>query len=496
MKAHVLIVDDNIDLAENIAELFEDVGAAVTISSDGASALAQAKQRAFDLAVVDVRLPDMTGVELLPSLRESSPRGEVLLMTGNASLDTAIEAVRQGVFAYVQKPFAPDDMLALAERALAQVELRKERARLAAELSRSEQLHRGVVETAESLIIGVDPQGAIVMWNPCATKVSGWTADEAIGREFLSIVVVEEQRAAFAELIDKARAGERTPEFQSTVARRDRDERTVRWNLTPLKQDSDDPLELLLLVGTDVTERLDLEKRAADAEAMASLATLTTALAHEIRNPLNAAILQLELLSRIGAKVEDERARRRLGNSTKLVQSEIRRLSQLLEEFLGLARPRNFDLYPIDLHQVIHDVVVMQRPVAESAGVELSSRVGEGLPQVLGDRAKLTQVLINLLVNAIDALREREGGLIEIDAVRRDDGRLVISLADNGPGIGDKVARDVFRPFFSTKETGTGLALAIVKKIVDLHGGHVELVARPGGGTIARVSLKCAVTRL
>ena len=138
----------------------------------------------------------------------------------------------------------------------------------------------------------------------------------------------------------------------------------------------------------------------------------------------------------------------------------------------------------------------MQRPVAESAGVELSSRVGEGLPQVLGDRAKLTQVLINLLVNAIDALREREGGLIEIDAVRRDDGRLVISLADNGPGIGDKVARDVFRPFFSTKETGTGLGLAIVKKIVDLHGGHVELVARPGGGTIARVSLKCAVTRL
>ncbi|MCA9716029.1 MAG: response regulator [Myxococcales bacterium] len=497
MKAHILIVDDNVYLAENVAELFEEDGAEVTISGDGASALARARERAFDLAIVDVRLPDMTGVELVPNLRRCSPHGEVLLMTGNASLDTAIEAVRQGVFAYVQKPFAPDDMLALAERALAQVELRRERSRLAVELSRSEQLHRGVVETVASLIIGIDPADVIVMWNPCATEVTGWTANEALGRELLSVVGVPEQQAAFAELLGKARAGERTPEFQSTVTQKGGGERTVRWNLTPLRQgEGAAAQELLLVVGIDVTERLDLEKRAADAEAMASLATLTTALAHEIRNPLNAAILQLELLSRIGAKVDDERARRRLGNSTKLVQSEIRRLSRLLEEFLGLARPRSLDLYPVELHEIVGDVVGMQGPVAESAGVELRVGVLEDLPHVMGDRAKLTQVLINLLVNAIDALREREGGLIEIDAELSEGGRVIISLSDNGPGIGDKVAREVFRPFFSTKETGTGLGLAIVKKIVDQHGGQIELVARPGGGTVARVSLKRAVQRL
>ena len=94
MSARVLIVDDNIDLAENVAELFEEVGAGVTICNTARQALERTKAAPFDLAVVDVRLPDMTSVELVPRLRALAPHGEVLLMTGNASLDTAIEAVR------------------------------------------------------------------------------------------------------------------------------------------------------------------------------------------------------------------------------------------------------------------------------------------------------------------------------------------------------------------------------------------------------------------
>jgi len=112
-----------------------------------------------------------------------------------------------------------------------------------------------------------------------------------------------------------------------------------------------------------------------------------------------------------------------------------------------------------------------------------------GLPPVLGDPPKLTQVLVNLVVNAIDAMREASAGDIELSAERAGD-RVCIRVADRGPGIDASVTSQLFRPFVSTKERGTGLGLSIVKRIIDQHGGSVDLGPRPGGGTIASVTLQ------
>jgi signal transduction histidine kinase len=248
-------------------------------------------------------------------------------------------------------------------------------------------------------------------------------------------------------------------------------------------------MELLLLVGNDVTDRLELEKRAADAEAMASLATLTAGLAHEIRNPLNAALLHLALLARFGSRVGDASQRERIGGCARLVQTEIQRLSRLLEEFLGLARPRTLARRPVDVANLCHDVAAMQRPVAEAAGVTLQVHAPPGLPRVLGDPPKLTQVLVNLVVNAIDAMRGSGTGEIELSAERDGEG-VCIRVADRGPGIDASIASQMFRPFVSTKERGTGLGLSIVKRIIDQHGGSIDLGPRPGGGTIASITLQ------
>ena len=489
MTGHVLIIEDNRALAENLAELFADEGVGVTVCVTGAEALAAAQ--GAGLAILDVRLPDTTGVALLPQLRELMPGGEVILMTGDGSLATAIAAVREGVFAYVQKPFAPVDLLALGVRALAQVQLRRERQRLARELAVSEQLYRGVVESVESLIVGLDRDGVIRMWNRCATQVTGWSQDELLGRPFIDSVIAEEQREQCHVGMQQAWRDRRLLEHECAVLTSDGRRRTVRWSAAAMATEGD-AQELLLLVGNDVTERLALEKRAADAEAMSSLATLTAGLAHEIRNPLNAALLQLELLGRIGSRVADLSQRERIGDCARLVQSEIRRLSRLLEEFLGLARPRTLDRYPVDVRALLDYVATMQRPLVEQAHIELQVLVPEGLPRVLGDQPKLTQVLVNLLVNAIDAMREAEmRGTIELTAEAIGD-RVCIRVADTGPGIDAQVAKEIFRPFVSTKAAGTGLGLSIAKRIIDQHGGTVELGPRPGGGTVATVMLQTA----
>jgi PAS domain S-box-containing protein len=492
MRRQVLIVEDNRALAENIADLFDDEGIRAEVCGTGAQALAATLTDPPDLAIVDVRLPDTTGVALLPQLRKQMPGSEVILMTGDASLDTAIEAVRMGVFAYVQKPFAAQDLTALAARALEQVRLRRDREQLATQLAVSERLYRGVVEAVESMIVGVDGMGAIRMWSRFAGTVTGWDPGEAQGRDFVEFIVASDLRDTARELLAEAWRRRRLYDVECAILDRTGQRREVRWNMVSFIPDGD-TLELLLLVGTDVTQRLALEKRAADAEAMASLATLTASLAHEIRNPLNAAILQLELLGRHAGRLPEGVARDKIGQCSRLVTSEIQRLSKLLEEFLGLARPRSLERYPIDVPGLCEYVATMQRPQAEAHGVEIHLHTPADLPRVLGDQPKLTQVLVNLVVNAIDAMRGMDSppspATIDISAAAVD-GRVRITVADRGPGIDAKLASKVFTAFFSTKESGTGLGLAIVKRIIDLHGGTIELRPRAGGGTLACVTLQ------
>jgi len=484
MLGRVLVVDDNRPLAENLGELLTDEGLTVDVCTYGADALIRAAGQTFDVAVVDVGLPDVLGVDLVADLRAQMADGEVILMTGDASLDTAIAAVHRGVFAYVQKPFAPGDLLALIERALGQVQLKRERRALQHKLAVSERLYRGIVESVDSLIVGVRSDGAIYTWNRRAAEVTGYAQEEVLGRDFIELFIAADHRPRCHHLLSEAAAGRLSAEAECGVMPRSGPPRVVRWQIRPLLP-SEGHEQVLLLVGADVTERLALERRAADAEAMASLATLTTGLAHEIRNPLNAALLQIELLSRLAGRIEGAA---RVVECARLVQAEIQRLSRLLEEFLSLARPRSLARAPVDVAALCEAVVSMHRPVAEQAGLRLTLAVAPRLRRVSGDQPRLTQVLINLVVNAIDAMRDRPGGEIVISAEPWDERRKVrLCVADQGPGVPAEVAGKIFTPFVSTKERGTGLGLAIVKRIVDLHGGSVALLPRPGGGTIAEV---------
>jgi PAS domain S-box-containing protein len=504
LNGRVLVVEDNLALADNIAELLREEGVRVEVCGSGAEALrlterasegagGPASDVAFDLAIVDVRLPDLTGVRLVPQLRTRMPGGEVILMTGDGSLDTAIAAVREGVFAYVQKPFTPQDLLALAVRALAQVQLRRERARLAAELAVSERMYRGVVETVESLIVSLERSGAIQMWNRCVVATTGWAQDEVAGRDFVASVVAPEQRAACEGMLAEAWRERRVIDRECAVLTRDGGRREVRWSIVAYSPDGDSR-ELLVLVGSDVTDRRVLEKRAADAEAMASLATLTAGLAHEIRNPLNAALLQLELLTRISSRLRGEPERVRIGECAQLVQSEIRRLSRLLEEFLDLARPRRPERWPVDVQGLCEYVCRAQQPVAEAAGVALrldlprrcrrcwaTGEADAGAGQPGGERDRC----------------DARGGVSRRDRDRGEESgsRVCIRVVDQGPGIDERIAGEIFRPFVSTKAMGTGLGLTIAKKIIEQHGGSVELCRGPGGGTTAKIELPAAAHR-
>lgn len=487
MSARILIVEDDRALADNLREIFEASGGTVHTATSGAEAEAAAARQRFDLAMVDLQLDEgESGLALIPRLRQLASDGEIIVITGNATLDTAIEAVRHGVFAYLTKPFRTADLLQLGERALAQVALRRERTALSKELARSETLHRAVFDSVDSLIVGVDEAHRVQLWNRSAADVTGWSGEEVMGEDACALLLPEDQRAALDAALDAVAGGDRS-EVELVIRTRDGEPRVVAWRLRPLMPEGTRSA-MVLMAGNDVTEERELERRAAEAEAMAAMGRLTSSLAHEIRNPLNAAKLQLELLKRSARKIPDEATRESLGTRADVVQDEIERLAKLLDDFMGLARPKHLAMAPFDLGALVREIDESRRRAGAAAddasrpeitlGVEVE---GEPLT-VYGDEGRLRQALLDLILNATDALEDAGGGHVWLSA--RPDGtdRVQIRVEDDGPGL-EKPGEEVLQPFVTTKRGGTGLGLPIVQKLTELHQGTLELGPREGGGT-------------
>jgi signal transduction histidine kinase len=239
-------------------------------------------------------------------------------------------------------------------------------------------------------------------------------------------------------------------------------------------------------IGIDVTERRALEKRAADAEALSAMGTLALNLAHEIRNPLNAAVLQLHLLGRHVAKLAvDDEVRAALHHKAQIVGDEIGRLNRLLTDFLELARPRAAVREPVHFARLVGDVLDLEQGSAADRGVTVErDLVGDCV--LKADPEKLKQVVLNLVMNALEAMKG--GGKLIVRLVcDAEQVRLVVE--DTGSGIELAALSQVFDPFFTTKEAGTGLGLSIVRKIVDQHRGEVRIESDRGVGTKVTVTL-------
>jgi signal transduction histidine kinase len=226
-------------------------------------------------------------------------------------------------------------------------------------------------------------------------------------------------------------------------------------------------------------------KKTAEAESLAIMGRLTAGLAHEVRNPLNAAKLQLDVLRRNAASVKDASTRRKIERRTNLVQDELRRLSLLLDDFLNLARARRLEPVRCDAYALLSEVVELRRPEIESQGIELIANIEAGTCVLDAERDRLKQVINNLVTNAVEAVTGCRQPTIEIHSRMTGDERWEVAVIDNGPGVPTEIVERAFESFVTTKDAGTGLGLAIVKRIVELHGGAAELAPAPGGGTRA-----------
>lgn len=200
---------------------------------------------------------------------------------------------------------------------------------------------------------------------------------------------------------------------------------------------------------------------------------LTTGLAHELRNPLNSALLQLALLTREESKLSVQ-AREQLA----LVRVELRRVSDLVDDYLSVTEPRRIQVSPTRVAEVAKDAIDLVRVSMPGTGDIVQTRIADEL-LVRADPRRLTQVFVHLLKNSLEAIQGQAQALIEIVADVADD-MVAIVVRDNGPGIPPDIHDIAFTPFVSSKASGTGLGLMLVRQLITAHGGEVWLVSSPG----------------
>jgi two-component system sensor histidine kinase AtoS len=341
-------------------------------------------------------------------------------------------------------------------------------------------------------LVTVDLDGRVVTLNPAAELMTGFFAGEATGRYCTDVFAGTPQLGEILMETISSRAA--YPGLAVTLRRRNGRTLSVEISAAPLKGGEGKDLGVIAVM-RDLTVVRELENRLRRSDRLAALGSLAAGLAHEIKNPLTSLLTFSRHLTR---RFDDEQFRAKFQS---VVPHELQRINGIVERLLELARPSRLSFAAVRLPALLERVVDLCAHELDSRGVRLTREYARDLPAIWADADALHQSLVNLVRNALDAMPAGGRLILRVGWAGTDDivvtggrspaaGRRVqIEVEDSGVGIAPEAADRVFNPFFSTKETGTGLGLALTHKMIEDHGGVIDFRAAPGGGTIFRIAL-------
>ena len=339
-----------------------------------------------------------------------------------------------------------------------------------------------LMQTTHAIVLFMDPTGLIILFNPYMSQLCGYALEEVRGRDWFEQFIPDEDRERLRSVYASGIEGVQIARNINAIVTRSGERRLIEWWADAV-HDEHGKILGLVSVGQDITEREALRAKLAESERLASIGMMASIFAHEFGNPLNAMYLQAQLLRR---RI-DRPDRGPLAPKVDALLGEIQRLSTLLDEFRSYHRPSTLQLAMTDVGELLMHVQHLLNPQATDQQLRIECTVVGELPVLVGNANKLKQVFINLCKNAFEAMRER-GEVLRIRAQADTDMAIRVDFSDEGVGIPTDIP-DVFAPFATTKSSGMGLGLALVRDIVRAHGGDVTYVSEIGVGTTFTVTL-------
>lgn len=481
----ILVVDDEIGIRKGCQRVLSSEGHEVLLAETAEAGLELLRQTPdVSVTLVDLRMPGMGGLEFLSHAREMSPHTVCVVITAYATVDTAVEATKRDAFDFLTKPFTPEELLRVTNKALGRARLLRERSRLHAErdrrlleLTTEKSRLRTIIDCMADGVLVCNDEDLLVLHNPAALRVLPHLRRPGEVRKLGEAI----EPAELFEMVARAReqqkrlSGEvRLPEVMGGG-----------WIQADAAPVIDHPTRRFLGTVTviqDITQIKQVEQVKAQFVNM---------VAHELRTPLAAVDSYLAVLAQ--GLVGDPEEQRRV---VQRCRERVGALVQLVTDLLDVARMESGrvhrEIAPQHLGDVLGTVKALMEPLALERGITLTVAVPDSLPLVEADREELVRLFGNLVSNAIKYNR-LEG---RVDVTARTDGPYVaVAVSDTGVGISEQGLERLFTEFFREKRpetelvTGTGLGLSIVKRIVDHYHGRIDAHSRLDEGSTFTVWL-------
>ena len=479
-KGKILVVDDEKLILSTLQYKLTKQGYQVALAENGQEALKSIKTTEYDLVLLDVKLWDINGITILEKIKAVWPDTVVIMITGHASLDGAIKAMRGGAYDYLLKPISDQELKIRVERGMEKRRALLEKKALQQQIAESRRL---LLTTFDGLVDGLvllDQEHNILYLNKSSVSFRNINFTGALGKRYCTALWNAEKECVNCPIKNTILTGQRGCKERGWQ-RGKKEKLIVELTTYPVLDQEGNVLQVI------VYERnLTAEKRLMDqliiSEKLAELGRMAAAIGHELNNYLNGISLRVDWIPQLLQRGEQERALS-LIPEVKGYLTEIGRFARGLVE-AGQTTPQ---VKECNLNGIIQKTISFLKPQNAFDGIEFTQKLDTRIPNVCVDTGQIEQVLINLFNNAAEAMGKGEIS-ISTKALPKND-CLELSVKDNGSGIPKAHLADIFKPYFTTKKGGHGLGLAICYNIIKAHKGTITVNSEPVKGTTFNIRL-------
>ena len=438
------------------------------------------------LVLCDYLMPGMNGIEALRRIREIRPGASLMILTAYADKEGAVKAINEvGLDYYFEKPWDNEDIISVLKHFVKYKDSLENYA-IQAELAEERDFSETIVRTAQALIVVLDSDGRIRTFNKKCQEVTGYSESDVLGRKIWDIFLPQSDSEILQEMFRDLESNLRTT-FENTWLTKDGKERTIVWNNALIRKTT--KALLVVATGEDVTDRRIIEAGFRQAHKMDAVGTLASGIAHDFNNILTGILgntALAKMLTPEGSKIHQ---------LLHQVEEAAESAAELTRQLLGFSRKQRPDFGPTDVNKAVGKIVrLVRRSISEN--IEIETELEGPIPIIRADTGQLEQVLLNMAINARDAMPEG-GHLIFKTKIAKVDETFVrrypyarcgifvrIAVIDTGMGMDKQTQSRIFEPFFTTKkDKGTGLGLAMCYGLIKNHKGWINFQSEPGIGT-------------